>query len=363
MSDIEDIQSDEPSDKLTDQQSEQNSDKLTDQQSEQNSDKLTYQQSLEIQTVQRMLENLKVSPDTMKMFEILKKYKHGKIKLHELYFGASTGMYRNPTFVEKAIKRFYDKELTAEEKLTLEDEPKLDQTNPALNDEPTLDKPKLSVPKLSVPKLSVPKLSVLKNTLKPYFTKYGVLNKDCLWSNALFTKKTTDSCCVHVCKKIDKLFNDLTAFLKLQGYNNLKYITLARIAPSLVGHYRVADKDTSIFKYVLKCFVDKYLELKQLESFKPQIQFLETFFGFEKAFFPSTKSSDYNKTPLETSELDFSDFNQNVLTAGRTHSRRKHRASKKSRKSHRRRRHSTHNKKRNTKRHIKRHTKRYRHRK
>jgi hypothetical protein len=341
----EDIQSYKPSEEQPKLQFEQNSDKLTDLQSEQNSDKLTDQQSLEIQTVQRMLENLKVSPDTMKMFEILKKYKHGKIKLQELYFGASTGMYRNPTFVEKAIKRFYDEELTAEEKLTLKDEPKLDQTNLALNDEPTLDKPKLSV---------------LKNTLKPYFTEDGVLDKDCRWSNALFTKKTTDSCCVHVGKKIDQLFNDLTEFLKLQGYN-LKYITLARIAPSLVGHYRVAAKDTSIFEYVLKCLVDKNLKLEQHESFKPQIQFLETFFGFEKTFFPSTKSSDYNKTPLETSKHDFSDFKKNVLTAGRTHSRRKHRVSKKSRKSHRRHRRSTRNKKCNTKRHIKRHTKRYRH--
>ena len=67
MSDYEDIPSDE--------QAEEQAEEQPTLQSEQNSDKLTDQQSLDIQTVQRMLENLKVSPETMKMFEILKKYK------------------------------------------------------------------------------------------------------------------------------------------------------------------------------------------------------------------------------------------------------------------------------------------------
>jgi len=340
----------------------------SDEQAKENSDKLTDQQSLDIQTVQRMLEGLNVSPETMKMFEILKKYKHGKIKLQELYFGASTGMYKR-TFVERTIKRFYDEELTAEEKLTLNEEPQLDQPNLALNEEP---------------KLTQTNLEVLKNTLKRYFNKSGVLGKDCFLSNVF--GKTVSHCCVSVGKKINNLVKELKNFL-----TNLRYDlktttpTLAGIAPSLAGRYTVADKETSIFKYVVTCLGDKKIDLKQLESFKPQIQFLEKFFGFEKTFFPAANSNDYRyiipdpdfkeKTFFTTANryddvaddddvaAADDDFNRNAMAAGRTHSRRKRHASKKSCKSHRRHRRSTHNKKRNTKRHMKRHTKRYRHRK
>ena len=361
MSDYEDIPSDE--------QAEEQAEEQPTLQSEQNSDKLTDQQSLDIQTVQRMLENLKVSPETMKMFEILKKYKHGKIKLQELYFGASRGMFKNPTFVERTIKRFYDEELTAEEKLTLNEEPQLDQPNLALNEEP---------------KLNQTNLEVLENTLKRYFNKSGVLDKDCFLSNVL--GKTVRDCCVSVGKKINNLVKELKKFL-----TNLRYDlktttpTLAGIAPSLAGRYTVADKETSIFKYVVTCLGDKKIDLEQLESFKPQIQFLETFFGFEKTFFPAANSNDYRyiipdpdfkeKTFFTTANryddvaddddvaAADDDFNRNAMAAGRTHSRRKRHASKKSCKSHRRHRRSTHNKKRNTKRHMKRHTKRYRHRK
>ena len=301
------------------------SEKPSDEPSDEQSDKLTDQQSLDIQIVQSMLEGLNVSQKTMEMFEILKKYKHGKIKLHELHFGASRGMFNNSkSFVERTIKRFYDEELTAEEKTNLNKKPKLDQTNLALNEEP---------------KLNQTNLEVLENTLKRYFNKSRVLDKGCL---------LTLDCCTHVGEKINNLVEELKTFLTNLKYD-LQTTTLAGIAPSLDGRYTVAKKDTSIFKYFIqKCFAtDNKITLEQLESFKPQIQFLENFFGFENTFFPTK----YNQTPV------------NVMAAGRTHSRRKRHASKKSCKSHRRHRRSTHNKKRNTKRHMKRHTKRYRHRK
>jgi hypothetical protein len=316
----------------------------SDKQSEKPSDEPEY-----IQIIRDRLTQKRVSDDTMRMFNFLTNNENGKGQLKEIAPSARSNLFQTPRIYEQLIKQFY----------TNVGGPPLPQQS-----EP-LSKPDM---------LRESAFKKLKQILGKYFNKERVLDKDCRW---------TFDCCTHVGEKINNLVEELKTFLTNLGYD-LQTTTLAGIAPSLNGRYTVAEKDTSIFKYFIqKCFAtDKKITLKQLESLKPQIQFLENFFGFEKTFFPTANSNDYRhiipdpdfkeKTffPTANSDDDVAaaaaaddDFNQNVMAAGRTHSRRKRHASKKSCKSHRRHRRSTHNKKRNTKRHMKRHTKRYRHRK
>ena len=315
----------------------------SDKQSEKPSDEPEY-----IQIIRDRLTNKGVSDDTMRMFNFLTNNENGKEQLETIAISARKNSFQKKGIYEQLIRQFY----------TNVGGPPLPQQS-----EP-LSKPDM---------LRESAFKKLKQILGKYFNKERVLDKDCRW---------TFDCCTHVGEKINNLVEELKTFLTNLGYD-LQTTTLAGIAPSLNGRYTVAEKDTSIFKYFIqKCFAtDKKITLKQLESLKPQIQFLENFFGFEKTFFPTANSNDYRhiipdpdfkeKTffPTANSDDDVAaaaaddDFNQNVMAAGRTHSRRKRHASKKSCKSHRRHRRSTRNKKRNTKRHMKRHTKRYRHRK
>ena len=299
----------------------------SDEQSEKPSDEPEY-----IQIIRDALTNKGVSDDTMRMFNFLTNNENGKEQLQLIAHSARSNSFKTPQIYESMIKQFY----------TNVGGPPLPRQSEPLSKPDMLDE------------LAFRKL---KQILGKYFNKERVLDKDCRW---------TLDCCTHVGKKINNLVKELKTFLTNLGYD-LQTTTLAGIAPSLDGRYTVAEKDTSIFKYFTeKCFATyKKITLVQLESFKPQIQFLEKFFGFEKTFFPTANSNDYRyiipkplPKPLQISNPD---FKQNVMAAGRTHSRRKRHASKKSRKSHRRHRRSTHNKKRNTKRHMKRHTKRYRH--
>jgi hypothetical protein len=283
--------------------------------------------STNINAVRNALEIKNVSSDTMRMFESIIQTEKGKEKIYDLSF--TIGMYKHEETIERVIERFYN-EIIGTPLPTLTPIPDSSE-NPNSSNE------------VVHKKLDVLQQKELENILKKFFDK-GVLSKGCLVSNPIFGKeKTVELCCKTVCEKIDSLVSTLEKFLttKLQTKTILSDKSLKNIAPELDGKYKVDDKDTSIFKYVLGCFIDKRMNMEELIKIKLQIEKLESFFGFEKTEFPTT---------LEQVRLP--------VTGGRARSRRKRHTSKKSRKSYRHHRSSSHNKKRHTKRHTKRYRKR-----
>jgi len=332
---------------------------------------MDYEYSIGIDNVRRALEIKKVSQNTMRMFESIIQKEEGKKEIYNLSFTIS--MYKREETIEKVIERFYNQIIGT--------------PLPTLTPTPDSSENPNSSNEVVHKKLDVSQQKELEEILKKFFDK-GVLNKGCLVSNRIFGKeKTVELCCKTVCKKIDSLVSTLEKFLttKIGKEATLLDTSLKNIAPDLDEKYKVDDKDTSIFKYVLQCFVDNGMDTDELLEIKPQIEKLESFFGFKKTVFPSILEKLVKKNvspPLEWEdgegvspptlgkevEEDVSpptlgrEVEKNVLvTGGKARSRLKRRTSKNSRKSrgrgHRHRR-SSHNKKRHTKRHTKRYRKR-----
>lgn len=294
--------------------------------------------SIQIDNVQKALEIKNVSSKTMKMFESIIQNEEGKKRIYGLSF--TVDMFKTET-LEKVIERLYNEIIgTPLPALT---------TTPDSSENPNPSNEALHM------KLDIPQQKELENILKKFFDK-EVLSKGCLVSNPIFGKeKTVELCCKTVCEKIDSLVSTLEKFLttKLKTETILSDTSLKNIAPELDGRYKVDDKDTSIFKYVLSCFVDKNMTIPELRKIKPKIQKLESFFGFEKTDFPTLDIQYGVKRDPAAIEEPYE-----IVTGGRARSRRKRSTSKNSRKSRgrgRRHRRSSHNKKR--------HTKRYRNRK